>query len=178
MLKCRIAWRYSPLSFAPWRVGSALTLSGPFVRLQHQVLFGLFQFFLQTLVLGSDFTDSLLAVLQQAKLGADIHHLLPHRERTDRCGFYSPCTYTVECAVRHMGLFQQQPAYHSRAHTYSHLIDCHCDRSRVFPDTELLHWSCWGLSGFLKDAAGKIYISCFSLPPSFTKPTLLPPLNT
>lgn len=69
---------------------SALTLGCPFVWLQHQVLFGLFQFFLQTLVLGSDFTDSLLAVLQQTKLGTDIHHLLTQRERTDRYGFYSP----------------------------------------------------------------------------------------
>lgn len=67
-------------------VSVPLTLSGPFVWLQHQVLFGLFQFFLQTLVLSSDLADSLLAVLQQAKLGTDVHHLLTHREKgqTDR----------------------------------------------------------------------------------------------
>lgn len=65
-------------------VSATLTLIGPFVWLQHQVLFGLLQFFLQTLVLGSDLTDSLLAVLQQAKLGTDVHHLLTSRERTDR----------------------------------------------------------------------------------------------
>lgn len=58
-----------------------LTLGDPFVRLQHQVLLGLLQLVLQTLVLGSDFTDSLLAVLQQAKLGADVQQLL-----TDACG--------------------------------------------------------------------------------------------
>lgn len=64
----------------PWSL--SLTFPGPLVRLQHQVLFGLFQLFLQTLVLGSDFADSLLPVLQQAKLGANIHHLLMRRERT------------------------------------------------------------------------------------------------
>lgn len=60
----------------------SLTFPGPLVRLQHQVLFGLFQLFLQTLVLGLDFADSLLPVLQQAKLGANIHHLLMCTERT------------------------------------------------------------------------------------------------
>lgn len=53
-----------------------LKLAGPFVRLQHQVLLGLFQLFLQTLVLCSDFSDSLLTVLQHPQLGADVHHLL------------------------------------------------------------------------------------------------------
>lgn len=86
--------------------------------------------------------------------------------------------YKGVCCETYGARFQQQPAYHSHCYIYSHLIDCQCDRSRVLPDTELLHWSCWGLSGFLKDAAGKIYISCFSLPPSFTKLTMLPPLNT
>lgn len=41
----------------------SLTFSSPGVWLQHQVLFGLFQLLLQTLVLGSDFADSLLPVL-------------------------------------------------------------------------------------------------------------------
>lgn len=64
-------------STATCRVWSvSLTFPGPCVRLQHQVLFGLFQLFLQTLVLGPHFADSLLSVLQQAKLGANIHHLL------------------------------------------------------------------------------------------------------
>lgn len=57
-----------------------LTLSGPLVWLQHQVLLGLLQLLLQTLVLGSDFTDPLLTVLQQPELGADIHHLLTHTQ--------------------------------------------------------------------------------------------------
>lgn len=36
-------------------------------------------------------------------------------------------------------------------------------------DTEPLRWTSWGLSGFLKAAAGKIYLSCYFLPPSFPK---------
>lgn len=59
--------------------------------LQHQVLFGLFQLLLQTLVLGSDFTDSLLTVLQQTKLGTDRHHLLTRRQRTDIWIFIHLC---------------------------------------------------------------------------------------
>lgn len=74
----------------PWSL--SLTFPGPLVRLQHQVLFGLFQLFLQTLVLGSDFADSLLPVLQQAKLGADIHHLLMRRERTCSVIFFFKLT--------------------------------------------------------------------------------------
>lgn len=60
-----------------------LTLGGPFVWLQHQVLFGLLQLLLQTLVLGSHLTDSLLTVLQQFEFGTDVHHLLTRRQRTD-----------------------------------------------------------------------------------------------
>lgn len=71
----------------------SLTLPGPLVWLQHQVLFGLFQLFLQTLVLGSDFADPLLPVLQQAKLGAYIHHLLMGTERT--CSFFCVCVKNV-----------------------------------------------------------------------------------
>lgn len=56
-----------------------LTLAGPRVRLQHQELFGLFQLFLQTLILGPDFADALLPVLQQAKLGAHVQNLLVQR---------------------------------------------------------------------------------------------------
>lgn len=53
------------------------------------MLLGLLQFFLQTLVLGSDFADALLAVLQQTEPGADMHHLLAHThiERTVKDGF-------------------------------------------------------------------------------------------
>ena len=56
--------------------------------LQHQVLFGLLQLLLQTLVLGSHLTDSLLTVLQQFEFGTDVHHLLTRRQRTD-------CFYTL-----------------------------------------------------------------------------------
>lgn len=67
----------------PGCVRVLLTLGGPFVWLQHQVLFGLFQLLLQTLVLGSHLADSLLTVLQQSELGTDVHHLLTRRQRTD-----------------------------------------------------------------------------------------------
>lgn len=54
-----------------------LTLTGPCLLLQHQVLFGKFQFLLQTLVLGPQVTDSLLAMLQQTQPGTGlVHHLL------------------------------------------------------------------------------------------------------
>lgn len=94
----------------PWCVSATLTLSGPLVRLQHQVLFGLFQFFLQTLVLGSDFTDSLLAVLQQTKLGTCIHHLLTHTER-ERGQIWIRLTfiYSERCVAKHVSLMRQQP---------------------------------------------------------------------
>lgn len=66
----------------------SLTFPGPHVRLQHQVLFGLFQLFLQTLVLGSDFADPLLPVLQQAKFGANMRRLLMCTERTCEVLFF------------------------------------------------------------------------------------------
>lgn len=80
-----------------------LTLRGPLVWLQHQVLFGLFQLLLQTLVLGSDFTDSLLTVLQQTELGADTHHLLTRGQGTDTQTFYLfTFSYLEECVLKHV----------------------------------------------------------------------------
>lgn len=53
-----------------------LTLSGPLVRLQHQVLLGLLQLPPQTLVPGSDLADPLLPLLHQPEPGAAERRLL------------------------------------------------------------------------------------------------------
>lgn len=44
-------------------VSTGLTFTKPLVGVQHQVLFGRFQFLHQPLILGSDFSDSLLPML-------------------------------------------------------------------------------------------------------------------
>lgn len=110
-----------------------LTLGGPFVWFQHQVLFGLFQFFLQTLVLGSDLTDPLLTVLQQTKLGTDIHHLLTKKDthggdrQTDTNSVHLYLS-SIVCCETHAVLLRQQPQ-HSHGYIHSHLIDSQCVKS-------------------------------------------------
>lgn len=67
---------------------------------------------------------------------------------------------------------------HIHTHIYSHLITSQRDHCRLLSVTELLHWSSRGLSGLLKAAAEKIYISWFSLPPLCLKLSMFLPLNT
>lgn len=80
-------------------VGVHLTLSGPFVWFQHQVLLCLFQFLLQTLVLGSNLADSLLPMLHQTQPGAGVHHLLTCRQRKSREIFFPIRFLKICCCV-------------------------------------------------------------------------------
>lgn len=57
-------------------VGSALTLGGPLLRFQHEMLLGLLQLLLQPVVLGPHLRDPLLSVLQDLQLSTEVHHLL------------------------------------------------------------------------------------------------------
>lgn len=73
-------WRQAQLtwSLAKARIVTAtwLTFIGPFLGSQHQVLLGLLQLLLQPVILCPHLWDSLLPVLQDPQLGAEVRHVL------------------------------------------------------------------------------------------------------
>ncbi len=165
------------LNVSPCCVRVLLTLSGPLVWLQHQVLFGLFQLLLQTLVLGSDFTDSLLTVLQQTELGTDVHHLLTHGQRTDRYGFCPPLLNRRSVLWNTCG-----PPSAAACLTFTQLHTFTPHRLSAWPQSRTSgYWAAsleqWGVKWLSYGRCRENLYFMVSLSPSFPMLTMLPPLN-
>lgn len=141
------------------------------MRLQHQVLFGLLQLFLQTLVLGSYFADSLLPVLQQAELGANIHHLLMRRQRTCSvfCFFFQLISIPgTGCC----GVTCDSAAAGVEGFIYSHLTAQ--TQLGAFGHSAAL-WKQLGVKWLSSGCTENLYFMLFSLTDSFQSIIVLPP---